>query len=382
MLEGLGTTPAQGAGLALADDEKCKQSSLGIFGMALGGACHTAPLGAMLLLGSETGDFDGDGDTDCDDLAAAESKRVDGQGGPGLLMNLVCGDIFKTYSNITTLASQETKGSSTEAMGISFKDFAGNGVGSWTAGNAASYPANVRIWGGTTIADMTGMIAMNLTSVNKGALYLKRLASPAEAGSGISGRVDFSNTTGASCKTTPNSENCNFQQIKFYGGEGEIVDGPPNSFNLRIFADNKLAPTFLALEGRYRYSDASAARTFGTDPATNARNFRQIYFRAVQKGGQIWGRFIFRDGAAAQITTYTVGNTNDLAGYGAEAGFCYNLGVEAAVPCTDVNYLDYASLWQGEEVLENLTASPAEVDWTGAPARQELCRTGTVCATW
>jgi len=371
VLQNLGTGDAAAS---LAEDEnKCKQDELGIFGMALGGASHTAPLTAKLLLGNETEDFDGDGDSDCDDLAAAEAQKVNGEGGAGILMHLICGELFTKNSNVVSLAFQETKESGTEAMAISFADFSGAAVGNWTAGNIASYPADIRIWGGETFADMTGMIGMSLTNLNKGSLYIKRLGEPGSQGGSISGRIDFANSSGSTCLSSPSEENCNYQQIKFYGGEGDIVDGPPNSFNIRIFADSKKAPTFLALEGRYRYSDALAARTWGSQTSTNAPNIRQVYFRAVQKDGQIWGRFIFRDAAGAQINTYSLSSPNDLTYFSQTQGFCQNLGSDSPVACSAVTYTDYDSLWDGEDNMENLTASPVDISWDGAPSSQQFC---------
>jgi len=373
VLSTLGTGETAAAALTEGDETNCGQSSLGIFGMALGGACHTAPLAAKMMLGNQTGDFDGDGDSDCDDLVAAQAGAASGGGGAGILMHLICGEVFKKTANVTSLAFQETKEAQTETIGISFADFSGAGVGSWTAGNIASYPADIRIWGGTTFGDLSGMVAMSLQNLNEGSLYINRLGEPGSTGGGISGRIDFANADGSDCEETPSADHCNFQQVKFYGGEGDIVDGPPNSFHLRIFADSKVAPKFLALEGRYRYSDALAARTWGSHAGTNAPNIRQVYFRAVQKDGQIWGRFIFRDGSGAQITTYTIASPNDLTYFAQEQGFCQNLGSQAPVACSAISYATYNDLWVGEDAMENLTSSPANVNWTGAPARQELC---------
>lgn len=377
VLTGLGTGESTQASLT-AGESDCRQDELGVFGMALGGACHTAPLGAKLMLGNTTGDFDGDGDADCADLDAAKVSQASGGPGPGILMHLVCGDVFKQTPNVKSLAFENQKdGGGTEALSISFADFTGRGVGSWTAGNSASYPANIRLWVGDTLSNLGGIFAMDLESRDKGTLYLARLGNPGESGAAFSGKISFANATGTACASAPSASSCNFQQIKFYGGEGDVVDGPPNSFNLRIFADSKTAPTFMALEGRYRYSEAVANRTWGDgtpSAATGLRNIREIYFRAVQKSGQIWGRFIFRKGDGTTVDTYMA--TDDIKNtISSVAGVCQNLGSSATVACTEIEYTDYDSLWVGETNMENLTSSPVDIDWTGAPDKEQLCTT-------
>jgi hypothetical protein len=368
----LGTGEA--AGLRLQDGppggaSECSQGSLGLFGLALGAACHTAPLAANLLIGNGSGDHDGDGDMDCDDLAAAKASG----GNAGMLLHLMCEQVMLDNSNVTSLAGQDDESG---VFAISFADFANDttAVGSWTQGNAASYPADIRAWNGAGFDSLKGIFSLGMTDINNGHLHLD-MQDPETS---LAASVQFSNKgDAAACASGPSSETCNWQDIKLYSGEDETM-GAPNGFHLKIFADSKEAPTFLGLEGRYRYTEAGAAAAFGSSAGDGAcgdevATIRSIYFTAVQKGGQVWGKFFLRDENGDVIECMAAGI--DIFGSLAD-GICQNVGEAGEADCTEIDESDYAGLWEGEADFDNITASPVPDVWgTDAPTGAGLCTT-------
>jgi hypothetical protein len=371
------------AALMLADDSseaKCDRQNLGAFGLAIGAACHTSGFASKLLLGSESGDFDGNGSIDCGDFQYAKSHHKEGaDDGPGILLNLMCQGVFLNNDNVTSFAWEDLKNPKNKAMAVSFADYENDitAVGSWTKGNAASYPADIRIWGGDSVATALPVIGMGLTSLNNGVVAFEDLG-----GTKFKVQVEYANKTEtANCIEAPSKENCHWQDIKLFGGDGLIEKGPPNQFHLRIFADSKDAPTFLALEGRYGYSAESAAKAFAPSAEDanrpDLRAIRSVYFQVVKKGGQVWGRLVFKDenDELLKWETASPGGTVDImAKLAADDGICQNSDSAEWVTCDKVTYTDYADLWEGSEKFESVTASPVKVEWlTGKPEKQGLC---------
>lgn len=366
-LSSMGTE--EGAAL-LGDGETCKQEGMGAMGMALGAACHTSPLAARFMLGVDDGDFNGDGKMDCNDLAQAKAEGKD----PGLMLHLLCEDVMVKNDNVVSLAFGDDQEGHSFAVG--FTDFPNDttAAGSWTRGDAASYPADIRIWKGTTFDDFKGQVALGLTDVNNGTIYLD---SRGGGGGQFQTVVSFANKAStADCAATPNADNCHNQDIKMYTGDGEVTFGPPNGFHLRIYADDKTAPTFIALEGRFRYTEATAARFADrgtTCPGSELVKMRSLYFQTVQKGNQVWGHFAFRDGDGNLLSCALPGGFNPFAQLGAAEGLCQDRGSPLPVACSDITPQDYADLWEGEDTFENVTASPIGDIWDGAPTERGVC---------
>lgn len=349
----------------------CEQPNLGAFGLAIGAACHTAPLAASLLLGNKgNGDHDGDGDIDCDDFKLAEANKTGEDDGPGMLMHLMCQDIFLQNKNVTSFAFEDGEG-----IGISFEDFSNNAdspaVGSWSTGNLASYPADIRIWHGASFAEAAPAIAMSLKNINNGIVALDKFGD-----TDFQVKVEFSNNTDTSgCEANPSKETCHWQRIQIYAGEGLIVDGPPNGFHIMIYADAKENAKFMAIEGKYVYSAETAAAGFKDDNGVTydwATNLRNAYFKTVKKGSQLWGEFHFTD-ANDDLVVWNVGSTNIFEGL--SNGVCQNLDNDNWVDCTDITPSDYDGLWEGKDNFEKITADPYVVDWTGKPEEPGLCTT-------
>jgi hypothetical protein len=365
-LERLGT---QGAPAALALADTCGQGALGVMGFALGGACNTAPFASRIMIGSRNGDFDGDGDMDCDDFAAAKAASQD----PGILLSLLCEKVMQANDNVVSLAFE---GGTQEAFAISFKDFQNDvpAVGMWSHGTAASYPADIRIFKGPDLDTLKGTLALSLTDPNNGAVKI--------AGFGDTGKFSadlaFSNKkqTGK-CADAPSTTNCHWQDIRIYGGEASTVGGPPNGFHLKIFAEDKEKPSFIALEGKYRYTAATIADiTKGQQgcPGAELAKLRNVYFQTVQRGGQIWGKFTFLDEAGQSLSCDLGGGVDPFALMARADGICQNVGSDRWVPCTEVDYTKYVGLWQGEDAFATVTESPVSEDtWANPPTERGLC---------
>lgn len=222
--------------LSLSSDTKCDgASSRGIFGLALGGACHTSSFASDFLLGETNGgDFNEDGEIDCSDFTAATAAGEE----PGVMFQLTCNSLFQTYAVQSIAFSGEEDDE--DSMGISFADFTGDtntGVGTWYAGNADSYPANMRIYAGSDISDMTGFVALDMTNSSNGTLWIN-LAERFE------GEVTFDLKDDASgCSADPSTTTCHFQEVKLFNSQPSgNGDEPPLGFHIRIFADSVSSP--------------------------------------------------------------------------------------------------------------------------------------------
>lgn len=286
-LEALGA--ADSSALYLSSDEKCAGADdRGLFSLALGGACHTSSFASDLLLGETNGgDFNSDRVINCDDFTYAEANGLEA----GILYQLTCNDIFQTYA-VESLALEEESGG---AFGISFADFSGDtntGVGTWYAGNDDSYPANLRLYTGDSIASLEGMIALDLASSSNGSIWINFGT--------MEGEVSFDKKSDASnCKSSPSEANCHYQEIKLHNTAPAGGDEAPLGFHLRILADDVAAPTFMIIEGRYNYSALQAAGFSDID--ASGTSIREIYFKTAQDGDALWGQFEFYDGSGNAI---------------------------------------------------------------------------------
>jgi hypothetical protein len=356
------------------DDRQCDQGDLGIMGLALGGACHTSPMVAEMLLGSMDGDHNGDGKTDCDDLTYAKANDKEA----GIMLNLLCEDVMVQNDSIVSLGFEEDN----EIFGISFADFENgtSAAGSWTQGNAASYPADIRIWNGASFEAPNGIVSLGLADVNNGKVQVQF----SEDGMGLAAAIEYSNKTSTSdCASNPSKDTCHWQDIRLHFDVADEAngEGPPDGFNLRIMADDKKDASFFALEGKYRYTAESAAAFFqgGDDNPCGSvlANVRTIYYQVVQKGSEISGRFFFRDQNEDLLSCpmETQGGTVDIFQMvSAEDGFCQELGSNEPGECSVLNFEDYAAVWQGETAVENITESPVVDVWeTGAPESVGIC---------
>ena len=353
------------------DDSECAQAeNAGIFSLALGGACHSAGLASNLLLGDDGGDPGGDGNIDCADY---DTNNDDS----GILMSLMCEDVMLQTPNVVSLGFGESDGT----FGVSFADFSSSDTttakGSWTAGSENNFPANIRMWTGSSFSDLSGIIGINLSSLSAGTVYFDSTPFSDEMGFAMKVEVSFdAKTDASSCATAPSDDNCHWQEVKIYSGEDEITNGPPNGFHLKIWADNIDTPTFLAIEGKYRYSDANAGTFDNFIP-----EIRHVYFQVIEQNDIIWGKFAFTDTNDAAVThSSDAVNTfltslatdgicsNDLATDGqnfSEASTCAALGVDTTL---------YTDLFTGSTDFENIssTFSLPDIFSTGAPTESGI----------
>lgn len=343
--------------------DKCSDGpDLGIFGLALSGACGTSGFASKIMLGSEDGDTNGDGALNCSDYVEGKDS--------GIMLGLMCGDFFKRFDGIKSFSFN--KAETSEYIALSFADFSATdkvtAAGSWTKGNAASYPANIRLWGSkTSYETLTGIFSANLVSLDEGEVQVD-FDNPAKA-ERIRVSTSFKNNlaTKANCETDPTDENCVFQEVKIYNPEDTDILGAPNGVHIRIMTDDKNNPTFYLIEGRYKYTEAKALgfAAFGLGGT------REIYFQTIQAGGQIWGRFEFRDADDALLTV------SGLAGVELAAvnnGVCKNTSDGTVSNCDEIDTAKYADLWKGRTGMDAMTESPVTTDFTtGKPTISELC---------
>lgn len=342
-LSTLGVDPDT-ASLRLQGDEDCTAAeNLGWASWALGPACSLGGLHGELLMGPRGGDFDGDGAVTCADLTAAESQaRSAGleDSEAGLLLHMMCEDVFRVTPNVTSLAMQET---ASEAFAISFLDWnsadAFRAQGKWTAGNAGSYPAAIRVWTGGRLADMAGVAAMALDSANKGTLYLDI---PMD-GSGLPLQflVGFGNAADqAACERSPGVSTCHWSDVRLAAGEA-LGAQAPSGMHIKVLANDKDEPTLLAIQYEYSFSEAAATALFGGEGSPFAADSlpRRIVGKVVQTRDEIWGQYRYLDADGALVTLPDAGADALFAAMADDAGTCQAFGsdqpaAECSAPAT------------------------------------------------
>ena len=348
------------------DETKCSDGpDMGIFGLALGGACHTTGLASKLMLGSESGDNNKDGKVDCGDYTEGKDN--------GIMLGLMCGDFFKRYDGIKAFSFENKE--KADFLALSFADFNAAdslaAAGSWTKGDDTSYPANIRLWGSkTSFSALKGVFSANLSSLHAGEVQVD-FENPLKAE-----RMRVSSTFAnnfdkkSGCAANPNASNCVFQEVKIYNPDDLNENGAPNGMHIRVLTDDKNAPTFYIIEGRYKYR-AEKAAGFAQHGLGGTR---EIYFKTVQKSGQVWGQFNFLDENGNDVLP---GGLTDLIVAALKAGVCKSTVTGADVAsCTEITPANYASLWLNRTGMDGMTTTPITTDFeTGKPTKSELCLT-------
>ena len=359
-ISGIGTSDSA----SLTADTDCDAASnQGIFGLAFGAACHSAPFAENLLLGENGGDPGGDGEVNCSDYVSDDDDS-------GILMSLLCESWIQSNPNLVSVGFEE----SGSAIAISFEDFDSTDIyeasGAWTAGSDSSYPANIRMWTGTGLSDLSGVVGIALADLNNGRVFFDSAPFAASGETAVQAQVDFSAKDDvSSCVDTPNETNCHWQELSMYAGEEVVSNGPPNGFHIKIFANDIDSPTFMALEGRFRYVDGSG---FGDDLSA----VRQIYFQVVEEDDIVWGTFSFLDEDGELVSTSN-SFLNTFLSTLANDGICSddlvgdatNFG--ASKTCTDlgVDSTKWSELFSGLASFGNVTESPIpDIFSSGAPA--------------
>ena len=219
------------------DETKCSDGpDMGIFGLALGGACHTTGLASKLMLGSESGDNNKDGKVDCGDYTEGKDN--------GIMLGLMCGDFFKRYDGIKAFSFENKE--KADFLALSFADFNAAdslaAAGSWTKGDDTSYPANIRLWGSkTSFSALKGVFSANLSSLHAGEVQVD-FENPLKAE-----RMRVSSTFAnnfdkkSGCAANPNASNCVFQEVKIYNPDDLNENGAPNGMHIRVLTDDKNA---------------------------------------------------------------------------------------------------------------------------------------------
>lgn len=362
-------------GIALAGDEEenCDAAGdLGIFGIPLGSACFLTKIASNVMYGSRP-DSNGDGVISCADY---DTKLED----QGLIKALLCEQGVISNPGIVSLKFEENGRSNA----ISFQDFDATddiaGVGTWTATGPDSgrFPANIRGWNAPVGSALKGLFGMKLSSSYAGnmELDLSDLGDPLKTSISFAAAADTSR-----CATEPNKTNCHWQDIKLKNREDAGVGTLSPGFHLFVMANEKQNADFVLIEGKMRYTKESADQVFGNPAEPLPAEFlaiREIYFRTVQKGTQIWGSFDLKDENGKTISSIIDGSDlprvlrDGLAG-AAYSGVCQNLGTAVFGDCRDINYHDYDTMWVGAEKFETVGADfVLKTDFSGAPTADGL----------
>ncbi|MFK7826974.1 MAG: hypothetical protein AB8G05_22720 [Oligoflexales bacterium] len=333
--------------LLLNETERCQGSDqLGVFGFALGPVCHTSYFIDDTLYGRSP-DRDGDGDLSCADYNLDKNDL-------GILFPLLCEPGLLANPKIKTLNILE----GSENFAISFLPFIEDefAVGSWTAigEDSGRYPGQIRIWSNQNRADLAGILGMKLNSKKSGQLFFDYRPLNSELLGSIEYETQFNTEV---CETKPSRENCHWQESMFAGTKGSSSEAPIPGMHLIVLANKKENPSFLVLEGKLSYTQEAAEKTWPESNAAAHQDFhtvREVYFRTVQKGSQIWGSFDFKNS-----DNLTIESIIDVSGFPIDLtkmmrngssdipyqGICQNLGSDEWVDCVDINYQDYNSLW-------------------------------------
>jgi len=360
---------------------KCDDlSQLGIFSLPLGAACTLGPVAGKILYG-ETPDRNEDGKISCKDYVSGAKDN-------GILSAMLCEEEVLRHRQIETIRFTEHRDADQGTIGISFADYdasdAVHAVGTWTGRGPASgrYPANIRVWASQQDSsqdpELHGAFAMSLSSHRAGSVVFD--ATP--FGQEFRGNLEFSAVNDTKrCATAPSRETCHFEDILVHTTENSTPAMSVPAMRMRIYANDKKRLTFLAMEGKIRLTEKSAALWFSKPEDTDAlRSVREIYFRTVLKDKQLWGSFDFKDAAGKTVASYitdAAGNPINLtklirdgvAGvdYG---GICQNVGDKDISECTKIRAADYASLWIGDAALTGTDPGYViPVSFAGAPTQ-------------
>ena len=321
-----------------------------LMGLGLGAACNSTGFASNILLGSEDGDHDSDGELTCDDWTYAEENDQDA----GILTGLICDPNFRTQRLVSYYGVGDGS-----ATGIDFRDASATddftAAGSWLAGDEASFPAEIRLFTGTDLSSLTGIFDVQLDSVDKGNMGVRW--------QGLNVQSQFNNVSDAtSCEASPSSETCFTQSLALYAPGTDVFEG----FNVQVYADNKLDPTFLIVEGKFSYSatQASAWSVGDSNPcSTEMASTRKLHIRTVQKGTQIWSSAKFYD-ENDELHSCTVGAIDLFDSI--STGYCENLADGASdfgqnPECTDITVADYDSIWGTETSFGYVTSDPTAI---------------------
>jgi hypothetical protein len=359
--------------LALTGDAnpKCGERDLGLFGLSINVACTLSPMASNLLYGDEP-DRDGDGKITCDDYKQGKDNQ-------GFLLSLLCEPALLKENAIKTARFKDDAAT----LAISFEAFRSTPkpVGTWSASgtDAGRYPANIRAWIGATGDTLQGVLGLALDGTQTGLNYFNL----APLGEPFMGEISFANPADAShCQEAPSKDTCFWQdiQILITDEERAIVGKSPSGVHLVILADNKERPSFIAIEGKYRYEDAVADKIVADSPANLAlfKETREIYFRTIQANNQLWGSFDFKSRQGKTIAfEYTDPSGNklnlpDLMRNGPKnapyAGVCQDAKSTEISECTRIDYHDYASIWVGDDKLSRVESTYSQsIDFTSPP---------------
>lgn len=360
-------------GVVSEDTDKCSQySDLGVFGIPLGVACHTTPLVSQIFYGEAA--HNSESELSCD------AYQEDAEN--GVLLPLFCSPDLTPYERIQSLRFKDDQDAE---IAMSFVDYDDSdnmdAVGSWTpAGDRSSqFPSNLRIWGKSsdTQDDIGGLLATELSDLNTGKVYFNL----SSMGEDFAGQVSFQNQEDTSlCASSMSKEHCHYQEI-FIQGLADAED-PLAGMDIRIWADAKSSPDHFAIEGSLRLDSVIAQAFWSADEISQSfpsiLEVREIYFRTVKHGSNLWGSFDFKD-ADGQTVDLSIEVQNGISidfasilkdGNSGEdyAGVCQLLGSEEQVDCQSIDYLAYTGLWYGDEAINgSLDEYQIPVDMTSLP---------------
>ena len=312
-------------------------------------------------------------------FSCADYEGVEDQ---GILAGLLCNEDVASFEKIESL---RFAGENENEFAISFLDYDANddfeAVGSWTSVGDVSnkFPGNMRIWTDTT-GELQSAFAAELASGSRGTVYFDLN----HHGVPLSGQITFVHQEDTSnCEAAPSQDTCHYQEIILKGVEEGGENNPPPAIHLYIYASEKDDPNFFAIEGSVRLTEAATQAIWGDDEVTQAipelLDTRDIYFRTVRSGDELWGSFDFKnaDDETLDLSVSPInGVTIDFGpilrdGTSGEdyAGICQNFGSDEQVECSNIDGSSYATLWQSDEATNGPTEYQIPVPMDDVPVK-------------
>ncbi len=256
----------------------------------------------------------------------------------GLLMDISCRDIYKDRLQMAQAKDLQAGSDSVyDIFQFDGFDVSHPAIGTWTAsgGPLGRYPAQLRYWSGTE-STKEPVFAL----VTDGDAYAKGYFDLKSSAANPRGEYDktlVADTTG--CRAAPSETTCIGQNAKVV-----LPGSSPLAMSYRTFSNLPKAPDVVVTEGSMGLSPAAAAASFSAVGLPHELTLtRQVYFRVVQAGGQIWSQLDLKDEAGLPIA-----DSSGMADrWRSAAGVCQNLSKNAETVCTDIDPKLYLPVWQG-----------------------------------
>ncbi len=366
--------------LDMLEGEECISTfNHGIFTFALLAACMTTRVFREVTYGSDFGDYNGDGQVNCQDYD-------DFPGQAELFHRLFCTEAYRTKEKIVEIgfAPIEEVNRNVHSVElnyslVSFKAFEDNSsiVGFFNAFEPQVYPMNLRLWMAQKeegIAAAKPIFAISSPELTSGVSYSFGLDSLEDARI-ISEIRSIDSYEG--CRESPSTTTCNFQDFKAFFGNGPIFIERikekvkvrlPNTSHFLIWSDYGLAPGLVILEGSMLFDKSNTEGFFldfeiEGDNSMDLTSTQKVYFQFVLLEDEMWRSMILFDSKGERVSI-PVKINNEVIDYQPiyESGQCINV-VDESKDCVKLKDITtYSSLFMGESQFDHVPLSGLEIN--------------------